>query len=156
MEDGGRWNKVRTHSDTPPSLMPCLATLICMPHVQPSLRHHTHPPCLQGLSPCSTGCTPPRFGHRRRMEDRGRLDVAIVRPATIEEELPGMRSRCLEWTGTAISGMCMSRYIHIHCTVSLTCKAIQGQRLRYGFTRLGVSMTRPRSTPNVMVHDTAS
>ena len=91
-----------------------------------------------------------------RTEDGGRLDVANAGPATIEEELPGMRSRCLEWTGTAISGMCMSRYIHIHCMVSLTREVIQGRQLRYGFARLGVSMTRPHSTPNVMVHNTAS
>ena len=89
-------------------------------------------------------------------EDGGQLDVANARPVTIEVELPGMHSHCLEWTRTAISGMCMSHYIHIHCMVSLTCEAIQGWRLRYGFARLGVSMTRPHSMPNVMVRNTAS
>ena len=44
--------------------------------------------------------------------------MANAGPVTIEEELPGMFSCCLEWTGTVISGM--SRYIHIHCMVSLT------------------------------------
>ena len=80
--------------------------------------------------------------------------MANAGPATIEEELPGMHSCCLEWTGTVISGM--SHYIHIHCTVSLTCEAIQGWRLRYGFARLGMSMIRPCSMPNVMVCDMAS
>ena len=60
----------------------------------------------------------------------------------------------LEWIRTVISGM--SHYIHIHCMVSLTHEAIQGWQLRYGFARLGMSMTRPRSMPNVMVRDTAS